>query len=1080
MNRLRHVLTTVLVVGCLHSAIVPRLLNGFSLGLLLLVAISQLRLTFGGTTDVDVALLGAACLAGSLWGLVRGRLPDPNWGWLLVGTWGLAAPWFLDAVLPFVSAVSVETLASPRMQLFLAVASAVVWVTPLAFGGLLACGTQRCPGDGPPAIDTPPWGLWGIALCWLIVPGTLALWMSLSLLAWTAVGVMSLTLFGEQILRGRMSSASATEAATSFPAPAPMTEAGNQPESPFARLVFPGGLCLMAGAALGIVLLTARQLIFQTLITDFALAAGLCLGIACGGLTFRNRVVSHPPVMLLPMMLAAFLTLVTAAYPIWTMVSLWTSAWISQPWMLLTVRGLLFSTLTLPIGYVVGRTWSWTGDVSAKQLRSTAVVLPCGLLLGHVFSINSGLSVGTLTVLLILSGVTLSLTVWIREGSSLPQGLFRRFAWGGLCGTALAGLFLTGNFSLQNSERLLFSSNTFASYRNGVPRHQLPWLDDNRPLAEFGTLGNRWSVSKYRGAQVLTRHNGIYTEIRSTDVSICPHAAGEVLPALLPLALHPRAEHVLVLGLHTATLETCHAHPLLSVTTLEDDPVATEMLRWLLDERLAPAAFVDAKFRYLSASPTLGVAARHPHRYDVIIAPRCSPVTIHGTVQLTRNFYEHVFAQLSAGGLFCQRIPYYDLGPAAIQEIAATLQSVFPYVMMTESVPGELLFVASQSTPEEPPLHLLDLSEEEHHPSENPTPSLIDLELVNRLQLPQCRRVLGQAGWDWSLVMGRAVVDHADLSSLTLGISGNGRGNRPHLAFRLPLEVAGWGPKFAQTRQLLTNHAKSLAGQLGNTAEVKEISERLDDLRLADQVLREHPDRPWTYRAVLKKQLSERPRAKIIQVRGEGLKHGRDPEDQRRKEYLEALGNAATQEHPRLEDIAAVAAYDAPFDPLLTHFVHHEVSLLLSRAAKRYPRLELQHRLNTVYFASTQDSSVRNVCQTIDLLCGEPDACPLGMQRWDHLNGLLEVMRHRWTIRNERMKERSKYEPIDTEHSIKSVERALAVMDSLRTESGLSDREWEIRRTVLEESLLQPLRKQRSVQLRQYTVAPSPSQSPAP
>lgn len=602
-----------------------------------------------------------------------------------------------------------------------------------------------------------------------------------------------------------------------------------------------------------------------------------------------------------------------------------------------------------------------------------------------------------------------------------------------MCAVALLGMFFINAEATRDSEKIMFSTPTFLSLRRGVQRQELAWLDDGRELESRETVRGRLSLWRHRGNQVVIRANGLPLDFVTTDLMTCPRAASEVAPSLLPLVLHPQADHVLVLGGHPSTVQTCSTFPLQTVTVWEqDDTVLRVMDKVLLD--LDNESTISTK----QINPRLALKAQAGQQYDVIVSPHVSLLTADGTSLLTKDFYRSVQKHLSPKGIFSQRVPYYDLGPKVLRQIMTAMEDAFPNVLALESVSGELVFMGSlQET------------------------SFVDEDVVDRLQLPQARFVMSTIGWDWSIPMSRGALGSEEIQKF---LGEPSKSNSLQLACALPVEIMRWGNKSTATREALSEHGQSLGAMLGEIPEAQDISQRIQDIQLAQNVLIEHPDQFWAYRGVLKKQLKERPRTAIVQV--DGLKHGLHPEDQRRKDYLVALGAAATRAVPTEDDIQEVTKFTNPteFDPLVNHFVHHEVALLLERVEDADRKTELLHRLHAIYYAPPQDRSVAIICRAMNLLCEqESDA-----HAFDQLNGLMRVMQLRWATRFQDPIKEKKYEPLDTEHSIEAVRDSLEKMDDCYSDAGLTADEWSLRRGFLERELLRPLKRHRSAQLSRY------------
>jgi hypothetical protein len=181
-------------------------------------------------------------------------------------------------------------------------------------------------------------------------------------------------------------------------------------------------------------------------------------------------------------------------------------------------------------------------------------------------------------------------------------------------------------------------------------------------------------------------------------------------------------------------------------------------------------------------------------------------------------------------------------------------------------------------------------------------------------------------------------------------------------------------------------------------------------------------------------------------------------DEKRRLAYFRALG-ATLKHHPhRLEDIALVESFTEPYDPLVTFFLHREVAELHARAATRNYPAELAHRVHSVFFAAPADRSVRNVTAAIELLCEHPEAAKSPLDRWDHLNSLLQMMKQRWAIRAGMTPASAQVTLNDVDKSLSAVQTALQTMDDLRPEAEIPTEDWQARRRFLETTVVHPLR----------------------
>ena len=1011
------------------SRIAVDLTLGVTLGTLLLANISLVLVELGGESIVRIGLAMAACCAIAGWAFAGTSLRRaPN----QIATLGictacvLGGPWLFRAWRSVLGNLGTDALSKPEWGLVVVASLCLIVVAPVLFGGIcLICGaqqsTRRC-----------AMRLVGMALSWCLLSplaaGLLSLW-GLKILA--VIGAATCLWLERR------------SADSAFPA---NEELARKDTSFVANLELPL-ISLMVGAGLVLAGHVGRQLVPESLFSSFAGWGGVVAGIA-SALAFRPRSKRGVPQGTeLLLILAGWASALLVAYSVWFHWALWTNAWIASTPLILLSRTALLAGMTLPFGYCWGRIVVSSPDARRVDPRIAAVVGMWGI---AGFALTSWLDLPPDQLALGVSGGSLSigLIVWLLRRRPFPASVRSRFLTASTLAGIVAAMCLTSNYRPGQSEKVLFSTSTFLSLRQGVDQKMLPWLDDGRLLDAFETTNGRWSMWRHRGSQLLLRKNGITADFVSTDPRVSPRAVSEVVPALLPLSIHPSADHVLVVGLHPSSLQTCDAFPLRSITAITQDRAAHRLAESLQQQGLFSN---DSRFRLIACNPALAMSSKHVRAYDVIVCPGTRLMTLSGAAEITQSFYESVSRKLNDQGLFCQRIAYYDLGPDIVRQLVGSLRATFAQVLVVESVPGELVFLAA------------------NHQQE-----ILGLGVIDRLQTPHARTLLSQVGWDWSVLLSRGSLDDDALAELLA--SGPPSDPDPvRLAFALPVEIARWGNKLQATRSALAPHGQTLGSRLGEPHETQEIGQRLEDLRLAHQVLSEHPDQFWAYRSVLKQQLKERPRSKIIPVKHEGLKRSLHPEDRRRKDYILALDAAASQATPDAASIADVVEFAAAvkFDPLVNPFVHHEVALLYERAGAAHTLAEFQHRLHAIYYAPPQDRSIGNLTRAIQLLVDDPELVPHPAERWDHLNALLDVLRMRWQVRAADTNKKSKYEPIHTERSITAAQKGLAMLDELHTAAGVPDSAWTPRQEFLEKHLLRALRALRSRQLRAAPVARS-------
>ncbi len=615
-----------------------------------------------------------------------------------------------------------------------------------------------------------------------------------------------------------------------------------------------------------------------------------------------------------------------------------------------------------------------------------------------------------------------------------PEADTRR-SWGlsaGALGLVAFAVLLRGNYRPDLAASLLFSTNTFAAYSQGTEPEMLAHLDDARLLAVADRVDATWTLWKTQGVRVQFRRDGIPAGYVSVLPEVCPQPAGDVMHAAVPLAVHPRPDDVLLLGVgNTVTLSSCLSCPVRRVTCVEGDRGLLETIGSELVPRTGINLFADDRVQLRTADVTLAALAERA-QYDVILVMSSQPAFSQQSAHFTQEWCRQMSRLLKPGGLFCQRLSYVDFGRQPIEDAIATMRSAFPQMICQEVAPGELLLMASNS--DQP---------------------IIDAALIKRCEAPHIRRLMAQVGWDWSVML--------NLSALRFpaegGASDAGRINtvaNGRFAFGLPQETMRWGAKWQELRQFWIEHGERMLAWVGESSDLEEVVSRLADMTEQHRLIAGHPDRFWIYRDTLKQRLTERPRARIVQVSHEGLKRTLHPEDERRKEYLLTLGAAAAEDSPQA--IRHLSDFAEPYDPLVSYFLHREAARLYDEVSHPDLPAQLDHLMYSIYFAPPQDRSVRNVVSAIELILDHEELIPHPEERWDRLNGLVEILKHRCQLRMSQSSGSSRFEVINAEKSITAAKRALTAMDLLRPQIDVDSDSWNWRRMGLERYLVRPMR----------------------
>ncbi|MBX3443409.1 MAG: hypothetical protein KF774_13470 [Planctomyces sp.] len=988
--------------------------------------LTQFVLAWGAnhaTMTALAAVVATAWIVGDSLRLQFGAVANAPWAWLAPAAWTMVAPALLTAGVDWAGRWGWEALSDSRMVFLASYLGGLA-----AIGPGLAC-TFSLAHRGDADLRLRP-GFWfQIAALWLLLPITFAAWMDVQSLALlTAAGCVAA--FLTRTLRP------GTPAA-----PAADVEVVRRGLA-WADAVAIASVAASGGVAFAFIDRIRMNLFLPVASIAFAAWAGLMLGIGCG-LAGRPKALPRGARCAAGglLVLGVALSFHSAAWPWLSHAALMISASVSSLAWIVLLRMAIAASMTLPVGFALGRCLR-LGSVRADGGRGIAPAGMTPLLTAVWFTLGLASAVWSgatpQTAWLVGVGLVVASAIVLTAGRGWTAlSPLRRGAFGGAAVAGLAAAALCDVSTIPGVSRVLFSGFHFQAYSAGVAPAQLRHLDGARLVEHVASRDADWSVWSVRGESRSLHRNGVPRSITSVDPALCPQPATEVLSAVTPMILHPHPHRILVLSAESpAVAATCLAFPVEQVTILESDPCAARLARMAL-ERIDPRISAGEERLEWCAAPAMLAMASAERDWDLILAPQSPVAEFSAAGLMTVEHYRRVAARLAPEGMFCQRLSCVDLGMDSALTVVRSLQLAFGSVDLCETAPGEWLLLATQA------------------------PIEVDESLIARLEKPHVRNVLAEAGWDWSILCGLREVPDAALRRQTesRGASTTGGGR---LAFQAPLEVMRWAPKFEERRQWLARHSRALADRLGESSALTDISQRLSDIQLAQQVLTDHPDQYWAYRKWLKKRLQERPRAKVIQVADEGLRNGLHPEDARRKKYLATLGTAVRDGATRSE-LESLAEFASPFDPLVSPFIDREVAMLERRLGGSEPGNEWRAWIRSVYFAPTTDVSVRNVCDAMRTLCERPDLVADPGARWDHHNALLEQLKARWQSRLA-ARDRLKYGVADAEHTLSAVTATFAAMDDLRDAAGVPEAEWTTRRALLERQLVRPVRSARSNQ----------------
>jgi spermidine synthase len=156
--------------------------------------------------------------------------------------------------------------------------------------------------------------------------------------------------------------------------------------------------------------------------------------------------------------------------------------------------------------------------------------------------------------------------------------------------------------------------------------------------------------------------------------------ATQVLLAQIPLLLAPRTEDVFIVGWGSGvTAGAALQSHVRRVTAVELEPAVVEASRWFDDanhharlDRRVTLFEDDARHILLASEDT----------YDVIVSEPPHPWVAGVANLFTRDFYTLAARRLRPEGVFVQWLQSYEIAFETYRSIVATLQSVFPDVMV--------------------------------------------------------------------------------------------------------------------------------------------------------------------------------------------------------------------------------------------------------------------------------------------------------------------------------------------------------------------------------------------------------------
>ena len=684
--------------------------------------------------------------------------------------------------------------------------------------------------------------------------------------------------------------------------------------------------------------------------------------------------------------------------------------------------------------------------VTPKPLSSCPTILP--LVVGAVLAL-AAVSLGVSPVLVLVAGIAIHAAVQTihvgadkreRSAARIRIPMLRAFASPVLTLLSVA-LLVFGSVETSRTSSLLFSERTAAAVQRGVAQELIGQSHVNRLMTTVPSSLGEITVWQRTGSVLEFQRNGMPIGRISTDTDVSPQPIEDILPAILPLASHEQPARVLLLGDDTGVcLRVCTHFPVQEIVAVRSDARITELAQTLTWSREQLPPDQDERVHILHEPAMLALRRRELKSFDVVISSGETAGLPSAACQFTAEYYQAARSRMMPDAVFCQRFRQSDPGPEPLKAVLATLMTAFTNVGVIQTMPGEMLLLASDSDK-----------------------GLIDPELLSRLQRDHVRREIATAGWDWAQVAILPLVDARDSlgvfshESPPHAISGSNCG----LAMLLPFEAVRRADKPAELLAAFGPHQQQLLAAIPAGEDHHEVKRRLSALTQQLEILAGMPDQPWTYRKSLQMEMkqSARPPRDVIQ-RGM-INKVAHPLDVLRQRYLVSLGQALSAARrgeltPAL--IRRMDTYTDNFEPLITNFAHYEIVRLHELSQHPSPTEEFRHRLHIVFYTSPVDASVRPVIFAMQQLVDHPSLIGDDTQRYDMLNSLLQKMIERWEARTAWEPRSALRVQNDVDLSVGVANRAMAQMEEVCDTAAVDKAEFYLRRRFVNAALIKPLR----------------------
>ncbi|HET6372234.1 MAG TPA: fused MFS/spermidine synthase, partial [Candidatus Polarisedimenticolia bacterium] len=180
------------------------------------------------------------------------------------------------------------------------------------------------------------------------------------------------------------------------------------------------------------------------------------------------------------------------------------------------------------------------------------------------------------------------------------------------------------------------------------------------------------------------------------DASSSGDLPTQLLSGHLPMLLAPRADNALVIGFASGiTVGAVMQHPIEGMTAVEIEEAILEASRYFDPYNHRPLESPKVHVVRNDGRNFLLVTDEH---YDVLISEPSNPWMTVAANLFTKEFFEMGRNRLNKGGVFAQWVQLYGMSPEDLKVLVRTFHSVFPHVMVFNTIEdADLILVGTEA-----------------------------------------------------------------------------------------------------------------------------------------------------------------------------------------------------------------------------------------------------------------------------------------------------------------------------------------------------------------------------------------------